>query len=72
MKRTFGIIILFITRLRECIVDVVAQVLKRTAHICGFDPPPLKWSSAMVKKTEETHGKQATEARRDYHETAAS
>ena len=33
--------------------------------------PPLKWSSAMVKKTEETHGKQATEARRDCHEITA-
>ena len=35
------------------------------------DPPPLKWSSAMFRKTEETHGKQATKARRDCHEVTA-
>ena len=33
--------------------------------------PPLKWSSAMFSKTEETHGQQATKARRDSHEVAA-
>ncbi|MDD9728262.1 hypothetical protein PVV74_22705, partial [Roseovarius sp. SK2] len=32
------------------------------------DPPPMKWSSAMFRKTEEPHGNQATEARRNYHE----
>ncbi|NRQ11630.1 hypothetical protein [Aliiroseovarius sp. xm-v-208] len=36
-----------------------------------FDPPPLKWSSAMFRKTEETHGQQATEAGRDCHEVKA-
>ena len=30
--------------------------------------PPLKWSSAMFRKTEEDHGKQATQTRRDCHE----
>ena len=35
------------------------------------DPPPLKWSSAMFRKTEETHGKQATQARRDCHKVTA-
>ncbi|WP_243613999.1 hypothetical protein [Shimia aestuarii] len=35
------------------------------------DPPPLKWSSAMFRKTEETHGQQATEAGRDCHEVKA-
>ncbi len=34
-------------------------------------PPPQKWSSAMFRKTEETHGQQATEAGRDCHEVAA-
>ena len=34
--------------------------------------PPLKWSSAMFRKTEEAHGKQATEARRNCHEVTAS
>ena len=33
--------------------------------------PPLKWSSAMFRKTEEYHGKQATKARRDCHEVTA-
>ncbi len=33
--------------------------------------PPLKWSSAMFRKTEETHGQQATKARRDCHEVTA-
>lgn len=32
---------------------------------------PLKWSSAMFRKTEETHGQQTTEARRDCHEVTA-
>lgn len=40
--------------------------LRNSLH--GADPPPQKWSSTMVKETEETHGKQATKARRDYHE----
>ena len=40
-------------------------------HINGFDPPPPEWSSAMFRKMEETHGKQATEARRDCHEVTA-
>ena len=30
--------------------------------------PPLKWSFAMFRKTEGTHGQQATQARRDCHE----
>jgi hypothetical protein len=29
------------------------------------------WSSAMFRKTEETHGQQETEARRDCHEVTA-
>ena len=33
--------------------------------------PPLKWSSAMFRKTEEDHGQQATKARRDCHEVTA-
>ena len=37
----------------------------------GIDPPPLKWSSAMFRKTEETHGQQATKAGRDCHEVMA-
>ncbi len=34
----------------------------------GAGLPPLKWSSAMFRKTEEIHGQQATKARRDCHE----
>uniref|UniRef100_UPI002612A703 hypothetical protein n=1 Tax=uncultured Roseobacter sp. TaxID=114847 RepID=UPI002612A703 len=34
-----------------------ASQLLRT---CSCDPPPLEWSSAMFRKTEEYHGKQAT------------
>ena len=37
----------------------------------GTDPPPLKWSAVMVKKMEEPHGEQATEAGRDCLEVAA-
>ena len=33
--------------------------------------PPLKWSSAMFRKMQETHGQQAIKARRDCHEVAA-
>ena len=33
--------------------------------------PPLKWSSAMFRKTEEIHGQQATKARRGCHEVTA-
>jgi len=37
--------------------------------------PPLKWSSAMFRKTEEDHGEQdvakRNEARRDCHEATA-
>jgi hypothetical protein len=35
------------------------------------DPPPLNWSSAMFRKTEDTHGKQATKTGRDCHEVTA-
>jgi hypothetical protein len=35
------------------------------------DPPPLKWSSAMFRKTEETYGQQATEARGNCYEATA-
>ncbi len=34
--------------------------------------PPLNWSSAMFRKTEEDHGKQTTKARRDCHEVTSS
>ena len=34
-------------------------------------PPPLNWSSAMFRKTEERDGQQATEARRDCQEVTA-
>ena len=37
----------------------------------GIGLPPLKWSSGMFRKTEETHGEQATEAGRDCHEVTA-
>ncbi len=37
----------------------------------SVDPPPLEWSSAMFMKTEDTDGKQATEARGDCHEVTA-
>ena len=33
--------------------------------------PPVKWSSAMLRKTEEDHGKQAPKAGRDCHEVTA-
>ena len=44
-----------------------------TAKLPGWNAglPPLKWSSAMFRKTEEDHGEQAPEARRDCHEVAA-
>ena len=54
----------------------IAFVLKQAedgtsvAEVCR-DPPRLEWSSAMFRKTEETHGKQATQARRDCHEVTA-
>ena len=30
--------------------------------------PPMKWSSTMFRKTEESHGQQATQARGNCHE----
>lgn len=35
------------------------------------DPPPLKWSAVMIRKTEESHGEQATEAEKECLEVAA-
>ena len=40
----------------------VRMVLDNPGQHESRDPPPLKWSSAMFRRTEETHGKQATEA----------
>ena len=45
--------------------------LVHSAVINDTGLPPLKWSSAMFRKTEEDHGEQAPEARRDCHEVAA-
>nr|WP_279391718.1 KilA-N domain-containing protein [Shimia aestuarii] len=45
--------------------------VKVSKWVYDCDPPPLKWSSAMFRKTEETHGQQATEAGRDCHEVKA-
>ena len=57
-----------LVELPEARKNVYAQLLVCVEQI-GL--PPLKWSSAMFRKTEETHGKQATEARRDCHEVTA-
>ena len=45
--------------------------VSRDFPLRGADPPPLKWSAVMVKKMEEPHGEQATEAGRDCLEVAA-
>ena len=37
----------------------------------GSDPPPMKWSAVMFKKTEVQNGNEATQAGRDCREAAA-
>ena len=50
----------------------VANMIHKGQFTPGLcDPPPLNWSAVMVKKTEEPHGEQATEAGRDCLEVAA-
>ncbi len=49
----------------------LGAMLSQPAELERLGLPPLKWSSAMFRKTEETHGQQATKARRDCHEVTA-
>ncbi|MEM8581703.1 MAG: hypothetical protein AAGF50_10960 [Pseudomonadota bacterium] len=49
----------------------IDQLCGASAHERSSGLPPLKWSSAMFRKTEETNGQQATETRRDCHEVTA-
>ena len=39
--------------------------------IAKGDPPPLKWSAVMFRKTEDQNGYEETQAGRDCHEAAA-
>ncbi len=40
-------------------------------HVTDLDPPPLKWSAVMFRKTEDQNGYEETQAGRDCHEAAA-
>jgi hypothetical protein len=69
-------ILLFSGRLSEAWTNHAEQVgidviLPRRINPFAIGLPPEKWSSAMFRKTEETHGQQATKARRDCHEVTA-
>ena len=52
-------------------VELIRHALGHFRLFACDDPPPLKWSAVMVKKMEEPHGEQATEAGRDCLEVAA-
>ncbi len=46
----------------------MSSKVKRLTQLVTFDPPPMKWSSAMFRKTVDRDGEQATKAGRDCHE----
>ena len=52
-------------------IRVRLELAENHRDLALFGLPPLKWSSAMFRKTEEVHGKQAPKAGRDCHEVTA-
>ncbi|WP_192966870.1 hypothetical protein [Phycobacter azelaicus] len=49
----------------------VANGIEDWAALNEHDPPPLKWSAVMFRKTEDQNGYEETQAGRDCHEAAA-
>ena len=49
----------------------IAKPRYRRVRTHKADPPPLKWSAVMFRKTEDQNGYEETQAGRDCHEAAA-
>jgi len=73
MKVLFGMALRQTTGFVESLLRLVGLdwTVPDFSTLSRRDPPQVKWSSAMFRKTEETHGQQATEARGDCHEVTA-
>ena len=46
-------------------------VAEAVRQIGVTDPPPMKWSAVMFRKTEDQNGYEAAQAGRDCHKAAA-
>lgn len=52
---------------RDGLKDIVGKEVRRNL----IDPPPMKWSAVMFRKTEDQNGYETTQARGNCREAAA-